>query len=86
MIEEFEKTGAKVDYYDPYIPKYRERGDWHIGLETISSEVVKQYDLVTITTAHTTVDYQMVADCGVPVFDCKNVMKDIPNRETIEVL
>ena len=86
VIEEFEKTGAKVDYYDPYIPKYRERGDWHIGLETISSEVVKQYDLVTITTAHTTVDYQMVADCGVPVFDCKNVMKDIPNRETIEVL
>ena len=86
VIEEFKKTGAQVDFYDPYIPKYRERGEWHTGLDAITPEVLKKYDLVTITTAHTTVDYQMVADCGVPVFDCKNVMKKIPNRETIEVL
>ena len=86
VIEEFEKTGAQVDYYDPYIPKYRERGEWHIGLETISPEIIKEYDLVTITTAHTTVDYGMVCGCGVPVFDCKNVCKNIQNRENIEVL
>lgn len=86
VIEEFKKTGAHVDYYDPYILKYREQGKWHTGLEAISPEAIKQYDLVTITTAHTKVDYKMVADCGIPVFDCKNVMKEIPNRENIEVL
>lgn len=48
--------------------------------------MIAQYDLVAITTAHTTVDYQMVANAGVPVFDCKNVMKNIKNRENIEVL
>ena len=47
---------------------------------------IKAYDLVIITTAHTKVDYQMVAECGVPVFDCKNVTKHIQNRENIEVL
>lgn len=26
------------------------------------------------------------ASCGVPVFDCKNVCKNIENRENIEVL
>ena len=29
---------------------------------------------------------KMVAECGVPVFDCKNVTKHIQNRENIEVL
>ena len=86
VIEEFEKTGAHVDYYDPFVPQYRERGEWHTGLGAISPEIVKEYDLVTITTAHTTVDYEMVCNCGVPVFDCKNVCKTIQNRENIEVL
>lgn len=86
VIEEFEKTGVQIDYYDPFVPKYREGGQWHTGLEAISPEVIGQYDLVTITTAHSNVDYEMVCNCGVPVFDCKNVCKNIGNRENIEVL
>lgn len=86
VIEEFKKTGAQVDFYDPYIPKFREHGVWYEGLSAISPEILQDYDLVTIATAHTKVDYAMVAGCGVPVFDCKNVMKNIPNRENIEVL
>ncbi len=86
VIEEFEKTGADVSFHDPFIPKYRDGGQWHQGLTEISPEILQQYDLVTITTAHTTVDYQMVATSGVPVFDCKNVMKDIKDRQNIEVL
>lgn len=86
VMEEFLKTGATVDFYDPYIPKFREHGAWYEGLNTISPEILQGYDLVTITTAHSNVDYEMVASCGVPVFDCKNVMKNIPNRENIEVL
>ena len=86
VIEEFEKTGAQVSYYDPFVPKYRHNGQWHEGIAAISLDVIAQYDLVAITTAHTTVDYQMVADAGVPVFDCKNVTKNIKNRENIEVL
>ena len=86
VIEEFKKTGAQVDYYDPFVPKYREAGEWHESLTALTAEVVKAYDLVCITTAHTKVDYAMVTACGVPVFDCKNVCKGIRNRENIEVL
>lgn len=86
VIEEFHKTGAMTDFYDPFIPKYRHEGQWYQGLEALTPETVKAYDLVIITTAHTKVDYQMVAECGVPVFDCKNVTKHIQNRENIEVL
>ena len=86
VIEEFHKTGTITEYYDPFVPKYRYEGKWTEGLKTISPEVVKKYDLVIITTAHTKVDYEMVISCGVPVFDCKNVCKGIANRENIEVL
>lgn len=86
VIEEFKKTGAIVDFYDPFIPKYRENGEWNEGIPALTAEAVKGYDLVCITTAHTKVDYEMVTHCGIPVFDCKNVCKNIVNRENIEVL
>lgn len=86
VIEEFEKTGAHIDYYDPFIPSYREHGKTMVGIKSIDADILRQYDLVCITTAHTTVDYDMVANAGVPVFDCKNVTKNIANKENIEVL
>ncbi len=86
VMEEFRKTGANVDFYDPYIPRYRKNGQWFEGLPAIGKEVLAGYDLICITTAHTKVDYQTVAQAGVPVFDCKNVTKHITNRENIEVL
>ena len=86
VINEFHKTGACVDFYDPFVAKYREKGQWFEGLTAIDPEVIRGYDLVCITTAHSTVDYDMVCNAGVPVFDCKNVTKNIANRENIEVL
>ena len=86
VIEEFCKTGVEVDFYDPFVPKYKENGMWHQGIDSISPQVLQQYDLITITTAHTNVDYEMVSNCGVPVFDCKNVTKHITNKKNIELL
>lgn len=86
VIEEFRKTGAEISYYDPFVPKYRENGCWYEGIPAISPEIVRGYDLVCITTAHSNVDYAMVANAGVPVFDCKNVCKDLENKANIEVL
>ena len=86
VIGEFKRTGANVDFYDPFISKYRENGEWFTGIPALTAEAVKGYDLVCITTAHTKVDYEMVCSCAVPVFDCKNVCKNVENRENIEVL
>ena len=46
----------------------------------------RRYDLAVVTTAHSCVDYKLVAEAGIPVFDCKNVMKAVQNRGNIEVL
>lgn len=86
VMEEFRENGAVTDFYDPYIPRCRCKGHWYDGLSEISPSILQRYDLITITTAHTCVDYEMVAKAGIPVFDCKNVMKKIENLGNIEVL
>lgn len=86
VMEEFRKNGSVTDYYDPFIPRCRYKGQWYEGLPDVTAELLRAYDLAVVTTAHSRIDYNMIAGTGVPVFDCKNVMKLIRNRENIEVL
>lgn len=86
VIEEFEKTGAQVEFYDPYIPSYKYKGTVHEGIAAISPKVIESYDLVVVTAAHTNVDYDMVAEHAKAVFDTKNAMKKVAKREKIELL
>lgn len=86
VMEEFQKNGAEADYYDPFIPKCCYRGRWYRGVSELTSELLRSYDLAVVTTAHSSVNYTLVANAGIPVFDCKNVMKTVANRENIEVL
>lgn len=86
VIEELDKTGAVVDFYDTYVAEYREHGETRMGIPAISPEIVASYDLVMVTAAHTNVDYDMVAKNAKAVFDTKNVMKNLVNRDNVEVL
>ena len=78
--------GAQVDYYDPYISEYKHSGKTFKGLKNISEDIVKKYDIVIVTTAHTKIDYDMVANNAKAVFDTKNAMKSVKNRKNITLL
>lgn len=86
VIEELEKVGANVEYYDPWVAEYRENGRTVSGLKEISPEIVAGYDLIMITTAHTNVDYEMVQKNAQAIFDTKNVTKNLKEKENIEIL
>lgn len=86
VIEVLKREKAVVDYYDPWIAEYKYKGQKYQGLKEITPEIVAGYDLVMITAAHSNVDYDMVQKNAVAIFDTKNVMKNIANRENIEVL
>lgn len=86
VIEVLWREGAEVDYYDPWISEYRNHAQTVQGLNEINPEIVKKYDLVIITTAHSNVDYEMVQRNANFIFDTKNVTKNISDRENIEVL
>ena len=86
VIEVLKREQADVEFYDPWISEYKYKGEKHQGLKEISPEVIASYDLIMITAAHTNIDYDMIQKNAVAIFDTKNVMKNIENRENIEVL
>lgn len=86
VIEILQREGANVDFFDLYIPKFRAHGKEYVGIADISPEVISSYDIVFVAAAHTNVDYDMIEQNAQAIFDSKNAMKDVKNREKIEVL
>ena len=86
VIEELEKVGADVVYYDPWVCEYKENGQVKVGEKELTQKLLESADLVMVTCAHTNVDYDFVAKHAKLIFDTKNVMKNVANREKIEVL
>ena len=87
VYKELKKVGAEVEYYDPWVPKFKNLyGEIVKSIPELNADTIKQYDLVMLTCAHTNIDYEMIQRNAKIIFDTKNVMKDIKNRENIEVL
>ena len=86
VIDELEKVGADVEFFDPWVKEYRHNGKVVQGLISITPEKVAEFDLVMITTAHTNVDYEMVLENARAVFDTKNVTKGMICKGDLEVL
>lgn len=86
VIEILERQGAEVTYYDPWVAEYRYKGRAVQGLKELTKETLQESDLVMVTAAHSNVDYGFVQQHAKAIFDTKNVMKAIQNRDNIEVL
>ena len=86
IIEELERLGSIVDYYDPYVEEYEFNKNKKQGIKELTEDVIKHSDLVLITTAHTNIDYDFIQKNAKAIFDTKNAMKDIKNRDNIELL
>ncbi|MEG2071328.1 MAG: UDP binding domain-containing protein [Bacteroidales bacterium] len=86
VIEELEKTGAVISFYDPYISEYKKDGIIHKGEKALTEKLLEGTDLAVITAAHSNVDYDFLQKHTKAIFDTKNVMKIIKNRTNIEVL
>ena len=86
VIEVLKTTGAQVDFYDPWVLEYKENGKVKKGIEKLDPEVINNYDLVMVTTAHTNVNYEMIQKNAKVIFDTKNALKHLKDRDNIEVL
>lgn len=86
VIDILISKGALVDYYDPFINEYKYKGKSYKGLDSISLDILKCYDLAIITTAHSNVNYDYVAENSKWVFDTKNAARNVKNRENIILL
>ena len=86
VYKELKKVGADVGYYDSWVPSFRLYGEYAESIPELTPEVLREYDLVMVTCGHTNIDYAMVQANARIIFDTKNAMKNIQNRDNIEVL
>jgi UDP-N-acetyl-D-glucosamine dehydrogenase len=86
VMELLHKDGAKIDYHDPYVPKFSEHGmQWHSL--PLSKERIERADCVLILTNHSNVDYERVVEHAKLVVDTRNATKNVrANREKVVLL
>ncbi len=80
------KTKGQICYYDSFVPEFQEHGKVRKGAVELTSELVESVDLVIVTTAHTNIDYHTIQKHAKLIFDTKNAMKNVEERENIELL
>ncbi len=86
VIEELLKVGADVRYYDPWVKTFREGKLIMCSEPELSEKLIKSADLVVVAAAHSNVNYEFVQKHAKAIFDTKNIMKSINDRDNIEVL
>lgn len=86
VIDILKERGAVTDFYDPWIPKYKRNGEWHEGISEINADIIKEYDLILVATAHDAYDYEMIRKNALAIFDTRNAFKDVEERDNITLL
>ncbi|HWH69575.1 MAG TPA: nucleotide sugar dehydrogenase, partial [Candidatus Sulfotelmatobacter sp.] len=84
LMEMLSARGAKVAYYDPYVPVVRptrEHAQW-TGARSVEwkEEVIAGFDVVLIATNHACINYQELAAWAPCIVDTRNAMAGIATR------
>lgn len=74
-----EKTGAKADYYDPYVAEADIEGVTRRSRRDALKKI-KEYDCVLIVTPHSCIDYADIVKRARLVFDTRNATKGLKGR------
>lgn len=86
VINVLKKKGAEVIFHDPYVKEYTDKEGRHSGESVLTKELIESADIAVITTAHKNVDYELVQKYSKAVFDTRNAMKGIKDRDNIVLL
>ena len=84
LLELLQKAGAKVAFYDPYIPVIRpsrEHAHW-AGTKSVNwdERTISSFDAALIATAHANVNYQQLIEWSNLVIDTRNATNGLKHQ------
>ncbi|PKM94219.1 MAG: UDP-N-acetyl-D-glucosamine dehydrogenase [Firmicutes bacterium HGW-Firmicutes-1] len=85
IMDILKRQGVLVTYHDPYISECQDAGIVYINTE-LNEKNLKEANLVVIATKHSLFDYDYIQSNAVMIFDLRNAMHDVQNRENVETL
>jgi UDP-N-acetyl-D-glucosamine dehydrogenase len=85
LMDLFNGYGAEVSYYDPYVPVIkpsREHAHW-AGKKSIewNKKTIQEFDAVLISTNHSNINYNELADWAELIIDTRNAMNGISSDD-----
>lgn len=86
LINSLQTRGAHTLFFDPCITSFQLEGKVYEGEDELTVELIRDVDIVVITTPHTNVDYGFVQRHAKVIFDTRNATRDIPDRSNIELI
>ena len=77
LIEILREKGAEVDYHDPLVPSLPQMRRYNYDMESVelTKEKVAGYDLVILSTAHSSFDYKLIAKNAKIIVDTRNAFQ-----------
>ncbi|MEA1986577.1 MAG: nucleotide sugar dehydrogenase [Candidatus Marinimicrobia bacterium] len=69
--------GAKVKFHDSYCPIVKMDGNKNKRSQKLDEKILKNSDVVVITTDHSNIDYQFIVDNAKLVVDTRNVTQNL---------
>ena len=77
LIEIYREKGATVDYSDPLIPMLPKtrKYDYHMKSIKLTKEKLKSYDLVVLSTDHSSFNYKFIAENSKIIVDSRNAFE-----------
>lgn len=82
---------TNISYFDPYIPEVelyhgRSNSKKLKSIKKLDAAALKKYDVVCITTDHSSFDYDMIAKNSKVVVDTRNACKKVRNKKNVVLL
>ncbi|MDD5195559.1 MAG: nucleotide sugar dehydrogenase [Candidatus Omnitrophica bacterium] len=74
IIELFQKKGARVSFYDPFIPYLKINGINSKGI-ALNPRSLGEFDCMVVITDHSSVDYEQIKKHAALIFDTRNIYK-----------
>ena len=85
LMELYQKMGAEISYYDPFVPVIRPTREYpqFSGIKSVdwNKETISGYDAVVISTNHSNIEYGELAEWADLIVDTRNAMNDFPVKE-----
>jgi UDP-N-acetyl-D-glucosamine dehydrogenase len=78
LLEKLQANGAEAAFYDPYVPVIGATREW-AGAKSVTwdRETITGFDAIVISTAHSSVNYEELAEWAKCIVDTRNIMAPI---------
>jgi len=84
VLRFLDQGGAKISYFDPYVPKIKIDGK-RLKSVKLNSSLLKRIDCVVIVTDHSFVNYKEIRKDSKIIFDTRNVYSNIKAKNIVRL-